>query len=102
MPADECAICGKDRPGHAALNHEFSLSGQLIQKSTAQPPRPMSTIDIPLRLLLIQQGVIVADDLAMKEAEILERLQARRYATDSPDQGDSGGDLPDRPAEGTI
>lgn len=97
-----CGLCGADKPAHAALNHEFSLSGQLIPKKAAPAPRTMSTIDIPLRLLLIDLGVITAEDLAMKEAEIVERLQARRDAPDSTNEADSAGDLQDRVASKSV
>lgn len=73
---DLCAICGVLRSRHDS-NHKFSENGELEVVEPTRPRRSaaVSGIDIPLRLLLIDKGVITAEDLAVKEAQLRDKLR---------------------------
>lgn len=62
-----CGICGSTEPEHQALNHEFSLTGQLIPKELKKKPtqniRIVNSVDVVLRAVLIGKGLITAEDL---------------------------------------
>lgn len=73
----ECGVCGLSPEAHASLNHEFSPSGELIPKKTAtDSPKPVSLggVDVVLRMVLIDLGIVTAEDLALKEAQLRDRV----------------------------
>lgn len=66
---DACSICGGSKDEHEALNHEFNLHNQLIPKERSKPrpqPRQIPTviggIDIELRRVLLEKGIITNED----------------------------------------
>lgn len=69
-PRDEiCSICGGCKDDHEILNHEFNLNNQLIPKDRSTPKRqpagiPMvvGAIDIDLRRILLEKGIINNED----------------------------------------
>jgi hypothetical protein len=80
-----CGVCGRIKTAHDELNHEFDVNGVLRAKEVKQEPRVVSGLDIPLRLLLVDKGIITAEELGVKEALLREQLaQARRNASNSP------------------
>jgi len=88
MEDDSCKVCGGTRLAHRQLNHEFSEDGQLRQKQDPPKQRPAaaaSGIDLALRMVLIDAGVVSAEDIALKGAELRERIEARRSAADRSD-----------------
>lgn len=86
-----CGVCGKSRAEHEDMNHEFDIVGNLRPKAAKQPPKALSSVDIPLRLLLIDKGVITAEELTVKEASLREQLaQAGRNAAPSSNGSSSG------------
>jgi hypothetical protein len=73
--ANNLCFCGQDEEAHKGLNHEFSPDGSLVQKIPPTPPTPRVAVDVCLRLLLIEKGLITADELAFKEAELRDQLR---------------------------
>lgn len=70
-----CSLCGMTENVHSHLNHEFNLDGRLVQKAPPKPePTPISSLDIPLRMALLQKGVITGEDLAIQEALLRQQL----------------------------
>lgn len=86
-----CRICGVVESSHAALNHEFSLDGQLRAKRPTPKPSPVRVIrtaDTELRALLIGKGIITAEELNL--------LPMREEG--NVNQDSSQAPKPDRPA----
>lgn len=75
-----CSICSAPEAYHAELNHEFNLNGQLIPKSKQPAPTAASGIDIALRLLLLEKGIITSQELMLKEAELRNALQVEKVS----------------------
>lgn len=75
-------FCGLDEQAHRSpsVAHRYSPEGQLIPKAE-QPPgaKGVSGIDIPLRLLLMDKGLITAEELTLKEVALRDQL-ARQQA----------------------
>jgi hypothetical protein len=76
--------------------HAFTLTGELMDR--VEPPkrdtgrRVQVVIDLPLRMLLISKGLIIAEELLLKEAELRDQFsQARRDAANNAVAGDSSG-----------
>lgn len=85
-----CGLCGKLESEHQAMQHGFSLTGELFDRVEQEKPRPsariVSTIDLPLRMLLISKGLITGEDLILKEGQLRDQLEeARRNAADHSD-----------------
>ena len=90
-----CGLCGKDERSHMSLNHEYSITGQLIPRSQNQPEAPqkvtvnmMSSSDVALRSLLVQKGLVTAEEIFTKEAEIRERLARGPQVAANPSNTD--------------
>lgn len=80
MKTDGCGICGEDDESkHRAaeqlgsLNHQWSTTGALIpvqRNGSTRPPRPQQPImvvgalDLALRRLLVDKGILTDADLA--------------------------------------
>lgn len=59
-----CKVCGTARSAHGALNHEFSLSGDLIKVQPKKDPaaRAVVVVDSHLRKILVRKGILTAED----------------------------------------
>lgn len=83
--------CGKTREEHKELNHEFDIVGNLRAKEPVKPPAAISGLDIPLRLLLLDKGIITAEELTMKEVALREQLsKAGRDAASTSQRSSTG------------
>lgn len=89
-----CGVCGSLRQDHSGRNHKFSPEGilEVVEPQQERKRSAPSSIDIPLRLLLIEMGLITQEDLTVKEMQLRDKL---RGAT-APGRGDSEGDRADR------
>lgn len=68
-----CLVCGTDRDDHGPMNHQFSEDGELrpVDRSTPRRqknPQPTvivaGAIDMPLRKLLLDKGILTSEDFA--------------------------------------
>lgn len=59
-----CGVCNRPREDHRELNHEFTLSNQLILKTNSSHPQwaDKNTL-MRLALVLYEKGVLAEDDL---------------------------------------
>jgi hypothetical protein len=55
------------------MAHRFDPGGQLIPVEEPKP-KAISGIDIPLRLLLVDKGLITLEELTLKEVALREQL----------------------------
>jgi len=69
-----CGVCGKTKPDHHGMAHQFNADGALIPTEPQQKPPAISGLDIPLRLLLIDKGLITAEELTLKEVALRDQL----------------------------
>jgi len=84
---ERCGLCGKYRREHSSLNHEFSVTGQLITKPPPEPTKiVVSSPDHVLRALLIDLGVISGHQLVEKEAEFRDKF-SRNSSNSNPASG---------------
>lgn len=73
-----CSICGAQEAYHGDLNHEFNLNGQLVPKSKQPTPTAASGIDMALRLLLLEKGILTPKELMLKEAELRSAIRVEK------------------------
>lgn len=85
MASDVCGVCGQGKEAHRSMAHEFSLTGQLIERKPLAAPIGASSIDLPLRMVLIDAGIITAQELVLKEAELGNVLSSRRLSQSADD-----------------
>lgn len=101
-----CGLCGGQPGDHAGLNHEYSQSGQLIQKvpPKKEPDTVVIAPDYALRALLMDLGVITGQQLMEKEAEFRDKIS--RNPSQSPttrrDRTDRQGAAPEGSVRGPI
>lgn len=69
-----CGVCGRTKPEHENMAHKFDPGGQLIPVTEELKPKTISGIDIPLRLLLVDKGIITLEELTLKEVALHEQL----------------------------
>lgn len=69
-----CGVCDKTKPEHTGMAHRFSPGGQLIVEAPKEQVKVISGIDVALRLLLIDKGIITGEELMLKEAALREQL----------------------------
>jgi hypothetical protein len=69
MAEQVCGVCGQSKGAHAGMAHKFSVEGRLEVVEEPKPKAPPAKVDFALRLLLIQKGIITAEELqGMEEA----------------------------------
>lgn len=72
-----CGLCGQNKEAHREMAHKFSISGQLEAKETEKPPTtPRTSADHVLRLLLMEAGVITAEQMTAMEVKVHESARA--------------------------
>lgn len=91
---NRCGLCGQPEGAHSLMNHEFSVTGQLIAKTPqkAQPVRVVHQADYVLRAVLLDRGIITGEELNKKEVE----FRGLSQPTGAPNRGDAGGDNSNR------
>lgn len=65
-----CGVCKGDKASHEGKVHKFSPSGELIEQKPIPRQAVASGIDIVLRLILIEKGLITMDDIVVKEEQL--------------------------------
>jgi hypothetical protein len=90
----ECGVCGTPQGQHGGMNHKFSAEGilEVVEPQKQRKSSAPSSIDIPLRLLLIDKGLITQEDLTVKEMQLRDKLRGAA----APGRGDPEGDHEDR------
>lgn len=88
MDESNCLLCGRSYPDHETLNHEFSITGQLIAKEVRSKEKVIktnvNTADPVLRALLIGKGIITAEDLRVTpEREV--RDESNKHHQEAPE-----------------
>ncbi len=59
-----CRVCGTTKSAHGGLNHEFSLTGELVKAQPKKDPaaRAVVVVDSHLRKILVRKGILTAED----------------------------------------